>query len=330
MRPAPDPRSSAVIGVLCGAGAFLCWGLFPIYFKLVAAAPAPEVLAHRIVWSAAFVGGLIAVRRRWAAVAVAVADRRLLATLVLSAAVIAVNWVVFIWAVGGGRILDASLGYFINPLVSVLLGVAALGERLRPSQWGAVGLAAGAVGFQVVGLGTVPWVALTLAVSFGLYGLIRKLAAVDAFTGLFVETLVLGPLAVGYLAVLAATGGGAFGRLGMQMDALLVLAGVVTPLPLILFVAGAQRIRLSTVGLLQYIAPTGQFLLAVFVYGEPFTRASLVTFGLIWLALALYSLDALRHERRRRAGPGGGAPPSPSARRGRRRRSRIPENRPTP
>jgi chloramphenicol-sensitive protein RarD len=285
-----------MIGVLCGAGAFVLWGIFPIYFKAVAAVPAPEVLAHRIVWSMVFVGGLITIRRRWPAVAAALANRRLLATLVLSASVVSINWVVYIWAVGEGRILGASLGYFINPLVSVVLGVVALGERLRTIQWAAVGLAVVAVGWQIVGFGTVPWVALTLAVSFGFYGLIRKVAKVDAFTGMFVETLVLSPLAVGYLVFVAVVGGGAFGRLGLQMDALLVAAGVITPLPLILFVAGAQRIRLSTVGLLQYIAPTGQFLLAVFLYDEPFTRDSLVTFALIWLALGLYTFDTLRHE----------------------------------
>jgi chloramphenicol-sensitive protein RarD len=297
MSPQPDKRSSDMIGVLCGAGAFVLWGIFPIYFKAVAAVPAPQVLAHRIVWSMVFVGGLITIRRRWPAVAAALANRRLLATLVLSASVVSVNWVVYIWAVGEGRILGASLGYFINPLVSVVLGVVVLGERLRTIQWAAVGLAVVAVGWQIVGFGTVPWVALTLAVSFGFYGLIRKVARVDAFTGMFVETLVLSPLAVGYLVFVAVVGGGAFGHLGLQMDALLVAAGVITPLPLILFVAGAQRIRLSTVGLLQYIAPTGQFLLAVFVYDEPFTRDSLVTFALIWLALALYTVDTLRHER---------------------------------
>jgi len=298
MRPHPDARTSSIIGVLCGAGAFVLWGIFPIYFKMVAEVPATEVLAHRIVWSMVFVGGLITIRRRWSAVGAALANRRLLATLVLSASVVSLNWVVFIWAVGEGRILGASLGYYINPLVSVVLGVVALGERLRPIQWTAVGLAVIAVGWQIVGYGTVPWVALTLAVSFGFYGLIRKVAKVDAFTGMFVETLVLSPLAVGYIVFLTVVGGGVFGRLGLQMDALLVLAGVITPLPLMLFVAGAQRIRLSTIGLLQYIAPTGQFLLAVFLYDEPFTRDNLVTFALIWLALALYTVDTLRHERR--------------------------------
>jgi len=298
MRPNSDARTSSIIGVLCGAGAFVLWGIFPIYFKMVAEVPATEVLAHRIVWSMVFVGGLITIRRRWSAVGAALANRRLLATLVLSASVVSLNWVVFIWAVGEGRILGASLGYYINPLVSVVLGVVALGERLRPIQWTAVGLAVIAVGWQIVGYGTVPWVALTLAVSFGFYGLIRKVAKVDAFTGMFVETLVLSPLAVGYIVFLTVVGGGVFGRLGLQMDALLVLAGVITPLPLMLFVAGAQRIRLSTIGLLQYIAPTGQFLLAVFLYDEPFTRDNLVTFALIWLALALYTVDTLRHERR--------------------------------
>ena len=253
--------------------------------------PAPEVLAHRIVWSMVFVGGLIAIRRRWSAVGAVLANRRLLATLALSATVVSLNWVVYIWAVGEGRILGASLGYYINPLVSVVLGVVVLGERLRVTQWAAVGLAVAAVGWQIIGFGAVPWVALTLAISFGFYGLIRKVALVDAFTGMFVETLVLSPLA--WLPVVAVVGGGAFGRLGLQMDLLLVLSGV-TPLPLILFVAGAQRIRLATVGLLQYIAPTGQFLLAVFLFGERVAPASWLTFLLIWTALLIYSADTVR------------------------------------
>lgn len=290
-------KRTEITGVLCGAGAFFLWGIFPVYFKMVAEVPAPEVLAHRIVWSVAFVAGLIAVRRRWSAVWATLSDRRLVLTLVLSASVVALNWVVFIWAVGEGQILGASLGYYINPLVSVVLGVVVLGERLRALQWVAVGLAVAAVGWQIVGFGAVPWVALTLAISFGFYGLIRKVAKVDAYTGLFVETLVLSPLAVGYLFFLAIVGGGTFGRLGLQMDVLLIAAGIITPLPLILFVAGAQRIRLATIGLLQYIAPTGQFLLAVLVYDEPFTRDSLITFALIWVALALYTADTLRHER---------------------------------
>lgn len=293
--PAPQPSAT---GVAFAVGAYLIWGLFPVYFKAVAEVPAIEILAHRIVWSVALLAGALMLRRRWRDVRTAFANRRLIATLGLSAAVISVNWGVFIWAVANDQILQASLGYFINPLVSVLLGVAVLGERLRTAQWTAVLLAAAGVAHQVVGVGAAPWVALILAVSFGFYGLIRKTAPIDAVAGLFVETLILSPPALGCLALLAANGSGAFGRVDWRLDGLLALAGPLTALPLILFVAGARRIRLSTVGLLQYIAPTGHFALAVFVYGEPFTGKTLVTFGCIWLALLIYTLDALFRERR--------------------------------
>lgn len=273
--------------------------MFPLYFKLVDAVPAIEVLAHRVVWTVVLVAGLLMVRRGWSAVWVVFANRRLLATLALSAVVISVNWGVFIWAIAHDRVLEASLGYYINPLVNVVLGVVVLREQLHPLQWAAVGLAAAGVAYQIVGLGAFPWVALALASSFGFYGLIRKMAAVDAYSGLFVETLILSPLALAYLVWLAVMGEGAFGRGDWRLDGLLALSGIVTALPLILFVAGAQRIRLSTLGLLQYIVPTGQFMLAVFVFGEPLTSGTLVTFGCIWAALAVYSLDTARGEMKR-------------------------------
>lgn len=296
MPPEPENRSTARNGAVLATLAFLCWGLFPLYFKLVEAVPAIEVLAHRVVWTVLLMTGLLTVRRGWSAVWVVFANRRLLATLALSAVVITINWGVFIWAIAHDRVLEASLGYYINPLVNVVLGVVVLRERLRPMQWAAVGLAAAGVAYQIVGLGAFPWVALTLAISFGFYGLIRKVAAVDAYSGLFVETLVLSPVALAYLVWLAAVGQGAFGRGDWGLDGLLALSGIVTALPLILFVAGAQRIRLSTLGLLQYIVPTGQFVLAVFVFGEAFTSGTLVTFGCIWAALAVYSFDTLRRE----------------------------------
>ncbi len=292
-------RSPALTGVALATAAFVCWGLFPIYFKLVADVPAVEVLAHRVVWSLLFVAGLLTARRGWPAVLAVFPNRRLVATLTLSAVVISVNWGVFIWAIANDRILESSLGYYINPLVSVVLGVVVLGERLRPAQWGAVLLAAAGVAYQVIGLGAVPWIALTLAFSFGAYGLIRKVAAVDAYSGLFVETLILSPLALAYLGWLAVTGRGAFGAGNWELDGLIAVSGVVTALPLILFVGGAQRIRLSTLGLLQYIVPTGHFVLAVFVYEEPFTRGTLVTFGCIWAALVIYSFDTARREVKR-------------------------------
>jgi chloramphenicol-sensitive protein RarD len=281
-------------GIAYSLAAYGMWGLFPIYFKAVAEVPAFQVLAHRIVWSLLFLAVVIGFGRRWREIAGALAQPRLMATLLLSATVIAVNWVVFIWAIAAGRLLECSLGYFINPLVSVLLGVVVLRERLVRMQWLAIALAATGVAYQVAAYGALPWVALALAASFGAYGLLRKTAAIDPIGGLFVEAALLTPGALAFLLYVAATGEGAFAAGDLRLDALLVLAGPLTALPLILFVAGARRIRLATVGLLQYIAPTGHLLLAVGVYGEPFSRSSLVTFGCIWAGLALYSAHVLR------------------------------------
>lgn len=299
-KPAPAPSShAALVGLASAVGSFLIWGLFPAYFKQLPEVPAVEVLAHRVVWSALFTAGLITLLSGWRSVAAVVASRRLMATLALSATVISVNWGVFIWAIGHNRVLDSSLGYYINPLVSVMLGVAVLRETLRPMQWLAVTLAAVAVGYEVFELGRLPWISLTLAFSFGFYGLIRKVTEVDPLTGLFVETLIGTPIALGYLITLAGLGDGAFVEAGWRVSLLLALAGVVTALPLLLFVAGAKRIRLSTLGLLQYIVPTGHLLLAVYAYGEPLSDKRLVTFACTWIALAVYSADALRGEGRR-------------------------------
>ncbi|TVR83593.1 MAG: EamA family transporter RarD [Rhodospirillales bacterium] len=291
--PPSLPPTAAGSGFLLALGAFAIWGLFPLYFKALSSVPAVEVLAHRVVWSVVFTGLLLTAWRHWRRVAVALADRRVLASLAASAAVITVNWGVFIWAVAANRVLEASLGYYINPLVSVALGVVVLRERLRGLQWAAVAMATAAVAYEVVGLGRVPWISLTLAVSFGLYGLIRKTAAVDPLTGLFVETLIVSPVALGYLLLLGATGTGAFATGSGATTGLLALAGVVTALPLLLFVAGARRIRLSSLGLLQYLVPTLHFLLAVAVFGEALTPDRLVTFVGIWIALALYSAATL-------------------------------------
>ena len=286
--------SSPLAGGLFAAAAFGLWGGFPVYFKAVAAADPAEVLAHRIFWSVVFVAVLLAAARRFGAVRKAFADRRCLLALAGSAVLVTINWGVFIWAVSIGEILQSSLGYYINPLVSVFLGVVFLGERLARTQWLAIALAATGVGVMVVQVGVVPWIALALAFSFAGYGLIRKLAPVDALTGLFVETLLMAPFAAAYLIYLWGAGGLSFGAAGWGFSALLALAGVITALPLILFAAGARRLRLSSIGLFQYIAPTGHFLLAVLVYGETFTATHATTFGLIWLALGLYSLAGLR------------------------------------
>lgn len=297
----PTSRS-ARSGVAFAASAYGLWGLFPIYFKAVAGVPAVEVLAHRIVWTVAIMAAVLSIRRGWwERVLLVFRNPRLLMTLSVSATTLAVNWGVFVWAVADGRVLECSLGYFMNPLVSVLLAVVVLHERLRTSQWLAIGLAAVGVAYLILGVGAPPFVGLTLAVSFGLYGLLRKTAPVDAVSGLFIEAAVLAPLAAGYLIWLAIAGGGAFGSRDLRLDLLLIAAGPITALPLILFVAGAHRIRLVTLGLLQYIAPTGHFLLAVFAYGEPFTSTRFVAFACIWAALVIYTVDAIRFQRQGRS-----------------------------
>lgn len=292
----PPESGTTVTGVLFALGSFLIWGLFPVYFKHLESVPALEVLAHRVVWSALFAAMLLTLLGRWRGVADAVRSRRVIATLALSALAISLNWGVFIWAVANNRVLDSSLGYYINPLVSVLLGVVVLQERLRAAQWVAVALAAAGVGHEVIGTGVLPWIPLTLACSFAVYGLIRKIASVDALTGLFMETLIAMPLALGYLLAVHAAGSSGFAAAGSTGTAvLLVLAGVVTTLPLLLFIGAARRIRLSTLGILQYIVPTGHFVIAVYVFGEPMSPQRVATFICIWIALLIYSLQATRH-----------------------------------
>lgn len=290
----PPGTDQARRGGLFALAAFGIWSAFPAFFKLVAEVPSTEVLAHRILWSMAFVALLLALRGAWGDIGRVLRNRRLLRQLCLSSLLVSVNWLVFIWAVANDRVLESSLGYFINPLINVLLGVLFLGERLRLLQWTAIALACAGVLYQIVGLGQLPWVALTVAVTFGCYGLVRKQTDVDAFSGLFVETLLLAPLAVGYLLFLESAGRGSFLHAGIGGDLLLVLAGVLTALPLLLFTAAATRLRLSTLGLLQYTVPSGHFLLAVLAFGETFTAAHAVTFGCIWSALLLYVLSNLR------------------------------------
>lgn len=300
------PRSTmfnpAFVGGFAAVGAFGLWGLIPIYFKAVEEVPAFEIIAHRVVWSALLLALVLLLVGRWRAVQAAALDRRLMRTLAASATLIGINWTAFVWAVNNDRVLETSLGYFINPLVNVLLGVAFLKERLRVGQWIAVALAAGGVGNLVVGYGALPWVAIALPVTFGLYGLLRKLARVDATTGLLVETTILSPFAVVYLVWLAADGGGAFLRAGPAIDLLLLAAAPVTAVPMMWFAAAARRLKLSTLGFFQYLAPTLTFLLGVFVYREPFDPARQLTFALIWLALAIYSVDSVIAGRRRRQG----------------------------
>lgn len=287
--PHADPTR---IGVASALGCFSFWGLFPIYFKLLAHVSALEVLAHRVLWSAVLLVGLILVQGQWQALQ---AEFRHLARLrfyLLTALLISGNWLLYIWAVQHGRILEASLGYYINPLVNVLLGMLFLRERFNPRQWFAVALAAVSVLVLVIGHGVFPWVSLALAFSFGGYALLRKKAGHAATLGLCVETVLLTPFALLFLATLAIAKLGALGTVNGTTDLLLLAAGPVTVAPLLLFLSATQRLRLSTVGLIQYLTPTLQFLLAVILYREPFTLIHLFAFGCIWLALALYSADA--------------------------------------
>ena len=290
-----EPATRAArVGVAYGIVAYGWWGLVPIYFKAVATVPAVEVLAHRILWSVVLLAVWMRLRGRWPAAVAAMRSRRTVITLLATTVLIAGNWYVFIWAVANDHVLQASLGYFINPLVNVLLGFVFLGERLRTWQTLAVALAAAAVLYLTLVYGQFPWIALILAGSFGVYGLLRKTAKVDAPVGLTVETTLLLPLALAYLTYAGVEGELVFGARSRWMDLLLILAGAVTALPLLWFTNAVRRLRLATLGFLQYIAPTGHFLLAVGLYHEPFTAAHGITFGCIWTALVIYSIDTAR------------------------------------
>lgn len=284
-------------GVIFAASAFIIWGFMPLYFKLLQTVPAPEIVACRVLFAVPVLAVLIGVKDRFRSLRVLIGAPRNAKYLALSAALISCNWLTFIWAVTHERVLETSLGYFINPLVSVLLGVIFLSERLRPAAVFAVGLAAAGVGYLVVVYGSLPWVALVLAFSFGLYGLIRKNTAVDSLTGLSVEITLIAPVAIGYVVYAHQTGSVSFGHGPWTINLWLVIAGPLTILPLSLFAAGARRINLSTVGFLQYIAPTLTFLSAVFLFGEPFGQAQLITFTCIWTALFIFTVDAFRATR---------------------------------
>ena len=288
-------------GVAFGLGAYLSWGFLPVYFKALGGVLPTEVVAQRILWSVVFVAGLIAVTRRWPHLRAAVANPKALKILTASALLIAVNWLVYIWAIAAGHVLETSLGYFLNPLVNVLMGVLLLKERLTRAQTIAVVLAALGVSVLAVGAASGLWISLALALSFATYGLLRKIAPVDSLEGLAIETVILAPIAALYLWWLGPAM--AFGSTP-HISALLALGGVVTATPLLMFAAAARRLRYSTMGLLQYIAPTIQFLLAVLAYGEHLTTAHLICFALIWAGLAVYAVDGLRRAPgRRRAGP---------------------------
>ena len=278
--------------------AYLLWGLLPIYWKQLAHVPPVEIFSHRMVWSMLLIVVLLTVARRWQWIGPTLRNPRLLGTFVIVGLLVATNWLVYIWAVNNNFILETSLGYFINPLVSVALGVIFLGERMRFSQWIAIGIAAVGVLYLTISYGAPPLIALTLALTFGAYGLIKKTTSLNALEGLSLETSILFVPTVGYLLYLGAIGRNSFGPHDLHTSLLLACAGAATALPLLFFAAGARRIPLYMVGVLQYIAPTLQFILGAFVYNEPFTTQRLIGFAFIWCALLLYTLEGLVWRRR--------------------------------
>ena len=288
-------HSTAGLGY--GILAYLIWGFFPVYFKALSIIPALQVVSHRIVWSVMFLSLILGFSGRWNVISEAFRDRRVVVLLITSALLIATNWLVFIIAIAHSQVIQSSLGYFITPFISVLLGVFFLKERLSRLQIISLFLAAAGVILLTVHYGRFPWVSLILAVTFGSYGLFRKIVTVDSITGLTVETLLLSPFALGYLIYVTLNGTGSFPEQAMQTNILLVLAGVATSVPLLLFASAARRLRLATIGFLQYITPTMHFLLAVMLYKEPFTQAHLTCFVLIWAGLCCYSYDAVRRIR---------------------------------
>ena len=277
-------------GILYGIGAYALWGFFPIYWKLLHHVPALQLLSHRIGWSFVMLMAVVFVTRQWADFRSKL-NARTLGIYFIAAILIGVNWLTYVWAVNAGFIVETSLGYFINPLLSVLLGVIILREKLRPAQWIPLGLAAAGVIYLTVVYGKLPWIALTLAFSFGVYGLVKKLAPLGSLYGLTLETGILFLPALIYLLTMEANGSGAFLHTGTKSDLLMIGAGIATTVPLLMFASAAQRIPLSTVGLLQYIAPTIQFLLGVFVYKEAFDFNHLIGFSVVWLALVIFWVE---------------------------------------
>lgn len=283
-------------GLLYGISAYGLWGLFPLFFKQLQHVGSLEVVLHRMVWSLAFVLLVLAALRRWTWLREALCSPRLLATFAVSSLLLAANWLTYIWAVNNGHVLDASLGYFILPLVNVALGFVFLHERPRPGQWLAFGIAAAGVLWLALLTGHVPWIALGLALSFGFYGLIRKLAPLGALEGMSLETMLLAPLAA--VALLWGHQSGSMPAHDTHTWLLFLLCGPVTAIPLLLFSAGARRVPLSTMGILQYLTPTILLFLGTLLYGEPFAGPRLAGFALIWTALLLYSVDGWRHRAR--------------------------------
>lgn len=291
-------KDQATQGALFAVAAYTWWGIAPMYFKQLIQVPAYEILTHRVIWSFLLLLVLLSVLKFWPRVRAMLRQPKYLILLTLSSCIIGLNWLVFIWAVNNNHLLDASLGYYINPLFNIVLAMLFLGERFRSMQWLAVGLAASGVVIQLIVFGSLPWVALVLAISFGFYGLIRKQVPVDPITGLTIETLVLLPLAAIYLFFFADSSTSNLSENSLNTNLWLISAGVVTTAPLLFFAAAAKRLRLSTLGFIQYLGPSLMFLLAVWLYDEPFTQDKVITFALIWCSLVIYSWDGIKQRKK--------------------------------
>lgn len=295
-----DAQSRASFhGVLAAGGGFLLWGIVPLYWKQMQHVPATELIMHRIVWSLALLLGVLAVKREFATLRPAFASWRSLGRNALASLLLSVNWLVYVWGVNNGHIIECSLGYFLTPLGNVALGFVFLHERLRRLQWTAIAFAALGVALLLIGVGHVPWIALTLASSWSCYAILKKRSALGSVAGLTVETILLLPFAAGALLWWNAQGGGVLGHADLRTHLLVLSVGVITAIPLLLFSYGAQRIRLTTIGLLQYIAPSVQFAIGYFVYREPFDAARFAAYALIWCGLALYTADSFWTQRKR-------------------------------
>jgi len=286
-------------GIAAALGAYILWGLLPVYFKWIAHVSAFEILAHRVIWSVLFLAAILYATGQWRKLSSIFQDRAALAILAATATLIALNWLIFIWAVNDGRILETSLGYYINPIINMFLAMLILGERLRAIQWIALVCAAVGVGIQLHHVGYLPWVALCLAFSFGGYGILKKRKPIDPTLGLFAETLMMLPVALAYLGYLAASGTMVFMH-DSQATALLPMAGILTAVPLLLFTAAAHRMPITVLSFFQYLAPSLTFLLATLVYDEELSLAMLMTFACIWTGLILYSLDSLKRSAKKR------------------------------
>lgn len=286
-------------GILLAAGAYGCWGLVPLYWRMLEQVPALQLLGHRIVWSFLALLIIVLVMRQWKTFQREALSARILLIYLIAALLIGINWLTYVWAVNAGHIVETSLGYFMNPLLSMLLGVIFFRERLRLWQWIPIGLATMGVVYLTIALGSLPWIALTLAFSFAFYGLVKKIAPLGSLFGLMLETIILVIPAIVYLFLADRTGNGAFLRTGLVNDLLLIGAGVITTFPLLMFASAAQQIPLSLIGILQYISPTLQFLCGVVVFGEKFSLTQAIGYGTVWVALILFGLEGFSAYRAR-------------------------------